>query len=651
MDLYRILSNFVREGRANRLPLLHGPNGSAKSTVARCLMLALEHYSKSEDGALYRFHWVFPSRKSTRGAIGFGEKGGQFGDAESYALIGEDQIDARLVDEIRDHPLFLLPGDERRKLLKRLYGEAEGDGGPRVNQWLWQGQLSHKNRAVFDALLSSYEGNLGSVLKHVQVERYFISQRYRTGAVTVGPELSVDASERQVTADRSLSALPTSLQTVALFESHGELIEASGGILEFSDLLKRPLDAFKYLQLTVETGEVPLPSQTIRTNCVMLASANEVELAAFRKHHEFESFRSRVELIRAGYLKSWQDERVIYDTQVAAHIQKHVVPHATAIAAMFAVLTRLTKPDPDKYPREVRDVIRSLTALEKLDLYTQGTTPERLDAEKSKALSALVPQLYSESDAQTHYEGFVGASPREMRTVLLDAAQSSHYFGLSPFAVLDQLDRLCSREVEYTWLQLEVRDGGYHDHAGFRKALRVRLLSWLEDEFRVASGLVDEARYQDLFDRYIHHVSHWSKREKVKNPLTGDFEDPDEHLMEEVEALLDLPDSPSDLRHSWMNRIAAWAIDHPGEPISNGTIFARAIRRLRDAVFQERRQALARLCRHVVTLLRGQADELSHDERGEAQRMLDRLCAEFGYQPDSVVDSAVALLRERLDAN
>src|SRR5688500_2327329 len=33
-DFYRILSNFVREGRLNRLILLHGPNGSAKSTFA-----------------------------------------------------------------------------------------------------------------------------------------------------------------------------------------------------------------------------------------------------------------------------------------------------------------------------------------------------------------------------------------------------------------------------------------------------------------------------------------------------------------------------------------------------------------------------------------------------------------------------------------
>src|SRR4026209_1260580 len=39
--VYRTLSNFVREGRVNKLMLLHGPNGSAKSTFVTCLMRAL----------------------------------------------------------------------------------------------------------------------------------------------------------------------------------------------------------------------------------------------------------------------------------------------------------------------------------------------------------------------------------------------------------------------------------------------------------------------------------------------------------------------------------------------------------------------------------------------------------------------------------
>ncbi|MFN7697340.1 MAG: serine protein kinase PrkA, partial [Deltaproteobacteria bacterium] len=68
---YRAISNFVREGRINRLVLLHGPNGSAKSTFVNCMMRALEHYSGTDPGALYYFSWIFPRGKDGR-ALGFG---------------------------------------------------------------------------------------------------------------------------------------------------------------------------------------------------------------------------------------------------------------------------------------------------------------------------------------------------------------------------------------------------------------------------------------------------------------------------------------------------------------------------------------------------------------------------------------------------
>lgn len=644
-ELYRILSNFVRGGRPNKLPLLHGPNGSAKSTVARCLMMALEHYSKLDEGALYRFHWVFPSRRTTRGSIGFGEKTPFAPGSGSFAHLSEDQIDARLLDEVRDHPLLLLPIEQRQALLQRFWSEK--GALPTPNDWLWQGSLSHKNRTVFDALFSNYEGSLRQVLQHVQVERYFISRRYRTGAVTIGPELSVDARERQVTADRSFGSLPSSLQAVTLFEVHGEMIDAAGGLVEFSDLLKRPLDAFKYLQLTVETGEVALPSQNVQTNCVMIGSANEVELAAFRKHHEFESFRGRVELIRTPYLRSYPQEQRIYDAQIAPQLRGHVVPHATEVAAMFAVLTRLCRPEADQYPRPTREVVRSLTAVEKLDLLGKGEIPGRLDSEKSKTLRGLLPQIYSEGEAQSVYEGGLGASPREMQTVLLDAAQNPSYHGLSPFAVLEELDRLCSREAEYAWLKEEPIEGGYHDHLEFRRVIRERLLTMLEDEFRVASSLVDDTRYGDLFDRYVLHVAHWVKKERMRNPITGEYQEPDEGLMHEVESLLSLPDSPETLRHTWMNRIAAWAIENPGQPIINRDIFGPEIKRLRDAVFAELRGALAKLTRDMLILVREQGAGLSTEQAAQAEGAVTRLCEEFGYERQSVADSAGMLVRLR----
>jgi predicted Ser/Thr protein kinase len=444
--------------------------------------------------------------------------------------------------------------------------------------------------------------------------------------------------------------LPSSLTSVALFEAFGELIDAAGGVLEFSDLLKRPLDAFKYLQITAETGEVPLRSQNVQVNCVMVASGNELHLSAFREHPEFESFRGRFELIRAPYLLSWVDEQKIYDAQIAPQVRRHVAPHATRMAAMFAVLTRMRKPNIERYEGVIKDLVTELTAEEKLDLYSNGTAPLRLDEESQKQLRSVIPQLYRESDAYPIYEGSVGASPREMRTVLLDAAQSPHYDCLSPFAVLSELDALCELGSEYAFLQEEKLPGGYHDHVAFRKTLRDRLLDLLEDEFRQASGLVDETRYVELFDRYVTNVSFWTKKEKLRNPMTGQYEDPDERLMKEVEALLGAPDKVEDVRNGLISTIAAWAIDHPDQAVDHAKVFGPQLRRLREAVFAERRSAVAKLCRDMILLLKENGAGLDAVRRGAAERAVERLKAQFGYENGSASDAAVALVRERLAA-
>ncbi len=645
-ELYRALSNFVRDGRPNRLPLLHGPNGSAKSTVAACIVSALEHYSTLDDGALYRFHWVFPAKTTVRGSIGFSEPRGPRRSADgSYAHLPDEEVDARLFVEVRDHPLFLLPEKQRHALLEALYADAGAEWPP--SDWVLRGRLCHKNRQVFDALLASYDGSLDEVLRHVQVERYFISKRYRQGAVTVGPQLTVDAGERQLTADRNLASLPPSLQSVTLFEAFGELVEASGGILEFSDLLKRPLDAFKYLQITVETGEVPLRSQTVQVNCVMIGSANEVQLAAFREHPEFESFRGRLELVRTPYLLRWSDEQAIYDAQITPQARVHVAPHATQVAAMFAVLSRLRRPNPERYERPVNEIVRDLSALDKMDIYDDGRLPQRLDDDSGKRLRAAIPAIYEESAGYPIYEGSVGASPREMRTVLLDAAQDGRYTCLSPFAVLDQLDKLCQKESEYVWLQQDPQPNGYHDHVSFRKALRIRLLDSIEDEFRIASGLVDEDSYRDLFSRYVKHVGSWVKGEKIRNQLTGTAENPDERLMEEIESRLGYPDRAEETRRSLVNQIAGWVIEHPDDPIDDTRVFATQLKRLRDAVFGEKRVAIARLVRDLVVLLRAEGTGLAQSRLVDVRGLLQRLTARFGYEESSAGDAAAALIRER----
>jgi predicted Ser/Thr protein kinase len=650
-EIYRSLCNFVQEGRANRLILMHGPNGSAKSTVAACVLRGLEHYSTLEEGALYRFHWVFPSRKTVRGAIGFGGEGKtRASEGASYAHLDDDQIDSRLVIELRDHPFFLLPIPERRALVQKLYEAAGAKDSP--PDWLMSGKLSHKNQQVFEALLSSYKGSLAETLRHVQVERWFISRRYRSGAVTIGPALSVDAGERQITADRSLSSLPTSLQATTLFEAHGELIEAAGGVLEFSDLLKRPIDTFRYLQLTLETGEVPLSQQTVQTNVVMIGSANEVHLNAFREHPEFPSFRGRIELVRAPYLRSWMDERVIYDAQIVPFVTRHVAPHATRVAAQFAVLTRMRQPEAKRYPDALAPIVSSLTALEKMELFATGQAPERLDPDAQKVLRAGIESIYHESTASVDFEGRLGVSPREIRTVLLDAAQSVDHPCLSPFAVLSQLDELCKRAAEYDWLKEKQLAGGYHDHRLFREVVRTRLLDTIEEEMRSASGLVDELRYGELFDRYVTHVSVWVKGEKIRNPHTGAFESPDERMMKEIEGLLGVKQKHDDHRRGLISTIAAWAIDHPGQKIVNPVVFPQQMKRIRETVFTERRKGVALVVRDLVGLLRDRRKpdsgwgELHEEQAKNALSALERLKL-IGYCESCALDAASAVLRAR----
>src|SRR6185369_1695037 len=177
---------------------------------------------------------------------------------------------------------------------------------------------------------------------------------------------------------------------------------------------------------------------------------------------------------------------------------------------------------------------------------------------------------------------------------------------------------------EYEWLQEEQLAGGYHDHKAFREAIRVRLLDQWEAEMRVASGLVSESQYGELFDRYVSHVGVWVKKEKVRNRVTGVYEDPDERMMGEVEALLGVKGDSADYRRGLISTIAAWAIDHPSEKVDNAVVFGMQTKKLRDAVFAERRKQIALLARDVMLVLSEQLAGMNEERKSEARAAIER---------------------------
>jgi predicted Ser/Thr protein kinase len=653
--LYRALGTFVRSGRVSKLVLLHGPNGSAKSSIVAALVRGMEAYSRTREGALYRFHWVFPSERRLRGGgLGFGPRA-DGGELATFAHLDGEALDARLSCPMKDHPLLLVPREERRRLLEERCRPSAAEGASDsewvLSDYLRDGELCHTCRQVHDALLAAYRGDWMKVLRHVQVERFYVSSRYQQAAVTVEPQHFADAGYRQLTADRTTAALPPALHAISIFEPHGPLVAANRGLIEYSDLLKRDPNAFKYLLGTSETARVALDHFVLQLDLVLVASANEKQLAAFKESPEFASFNGRLELIRVPYLRRASVEREIYDRQItAAAVGKHVAPHATRVAALWAVLTRLKRPIPERYQGEIRELVEDLAPLEKVRLYDAGEAPDRLSLAQSKVLRKYAADLYRESDVYPNYEGRTGASAREIKTALFNAAQNPAARCLTPLAVLEELEALCRDKSLHDFLHQEVVEG-YHDHDEFVRVAEAEYLDVIDEEIRDSMGLVSEAQHRDLFARYVTLVSHWVKGERLRNPLTGEHEPPDEQRMGELEKVV-MPSGEDrrDFRRGLISAVGAFRLDHPNTAeIDYAAIFPDLFRRLRDHYYEERKRQLRKSREDVLRYLSDERGALDEKARRRVEDTLRNLRDRYGYCEACAQDAVLFLLRRRYE--
>lgn len=647
--IYRILSNFVRQRRTDRFILLHGPNGSSKSTITELIARALEHYSTLDEGAIYRFNWIFPTQRAGKGGIGFAGRQSDVAPGETYAYLEDDAVDARLACDMRDHPLLLIPRVQRQRFLAQLLGQQEGDqdGDFPLSEYLLGGDLCHKCKLVYESLLNSYHGDYLRVLRHIQVERFYVSRRYSRSATRVEPQLAVDAKARQVTADRSFSALPTALQSVNLFELDGALVRGNRGMIDFPDLFKRPVEAFKYLITSVEDGRVLLDQTNLFFDTVFLGSSNDMMLNAFMESPEWMSFKARFELVNVPYLLSYLDERQIYDEQIGeVRVGKHIAPHSATVAALWATLTRMHRPVEARYEGELRELVARLTPLDKAELYASGKVPEEVRGDSARVLRAGVETISSETRNEIMYEGRTGASPREVKTAIMNAAQRPDQACLTVSAVVDQLRELVKETSVYEFLRMEPR-GGFFDHKAFIDEALQWYLERVDEDVQQAMGLVEEASYEELFTRYMHHVTSYVSKEKVRNPVTGAFEDPDEKLMSEVETELGVSENAGSFRQGLMTKIGAWSVDHSGEKPDYPEIFSDHFEQLKDSYFERQRKRVTRVLQDALRVLAEEVAGLPDERVAEATRVVERLQSGGGYCPHCAREAITLLARHR----
>ncbi|MGZ3706207.1 MAG: PrkA family serine protein kinase [Bdellovibrionota bacterium] len=656
-NIYHILKSFIREGVNNKLVLLHGPNGSAKSSIINCLMRGLEEYSQRPDGAVYRFHWVFPVDRHGKAGLGLGRDGAsKDDDLTSYAKLPDTEIAARISCELRDHPLFLVPLRQRAKLLQELNLPKDFI----QSEYVQKGDLSQKSKKIFEALLRSHKGDYRKVLRYVQVERFYISKRYRDAAVTIEPQMHVDATAQQITMDRSASMLPSSLQFLTLFDLHGDLVDGNRGIVEYNDLLKRPIDAFKYLLTTTETGTVSIGGTTAFIDSLLIGTCNEAQLDAFKEYPDFPSFRARIELVRVPYLLDYKKETEIYKTQVRRLAgDRHVAPHTLESAALWAVLCRLKKPNASHYPGNFAYLVNSITPAEKSRLLAEGIMPTRLSSEERKLLKSHIDDIRAEYAGVPYYEGRIGPSPREMKIILFNALERNDKGILSPLGLFAELEDFVKRTSEYDYLREDVVEG-YHDCRAFIQTSRDTYLDNLDTEVRSCLGVHDDNQYAAFLRKYIMNVTAHLKKEKIRNPVTDRLEAADPTLMDEFEIVVGVLEDREHFRQNIMTQLGVYALENP-EAGREGMVYSRVfpdlMKRIRDFYIDEHSQLMKRVF-DVITLFeqRGGAPLLDQgrtrtveqiDAEKIALSMVDNMKRKFGYNDISAREAFVYLFQKR----
>jgi len=227
--------------------------------------------------------------------------------------------------------------------------------------------------------------------------------------------------------------------------------------------------------------------------------------------------------------------------------------------------------------------------------------------------------------------------------LLLDAAADVDEPCVSPLAFLSRLQEFCDRD-DYEFLK-EQTDGAYRDHAAFVGVVKERWLDIVESELRAASGLIDEHSHLGLFNRYVTHVSHWVKKERIFNPVTGQDEEADVELMRSVEETFGADDALA-FRNELLSGIAAWAIDNPEVEVDYEALFPSYIELLRQAYFDDRRGQVGEIGQAIVALLKDD-DTLEEDQREAAQQALQVLIGVYGYERSSAKVALGALVDAR----
>lgn len=567
-------------GTEKRVILLHGPVGSAKSTICRMLKKGLEAYSKTDQGALYTFEWV-DEKGDLDGLLGKGAK--------------------TFLSPMHEEPLLLIPEELRSQICDNINKGQDGDFRVKI-----EGELSPPSRFIFKCLMDRYNGDLMRVYSHVRVRRIFLSEADRVGIGTFQPKDEKNQDSTELTGDinyRKIAEYGSDSDPRA-FNFDGEFNVANRGMIEFVEVLKLDV-AFLYDLLGASQEHRVKPKKFAQTfiDEVIIGHTNEPEYRRLQDNEFMEALRDRTVKIDIPYITKWKDEVNIYKKDFNSQKMRgiSIAPHTIEMAAMWAILTRLEKPKK-----------ANLTRLQKLKLYNGKTLPNYTEDN--------VKELRKE----TMREGLEGISPRYIQDKLSNAivnAQQNNRGSVNPFMVMNELE---SGLKNHSLLSSEELKSEYRELLGVVKQEYEEII---KGEVQRAIS-ADESALQRLCANYIDNVKAYTQKEKVRNQFTGQDEEPDERLMRSIEEKIEIPESrKDDFRREIMNYIGALAIE--GKKF-NYKMNERLHKALELKLFEDQKDSIK-----LTSLVSSVTDK---DTQEKIEIVKTRLIKDFGYDEISATD-------------
>ena len=528
-----------------RLLLLLGPPSGGKSTVAILLKRGLEEYSRTDEGALY------------------GIKG----------------------SPMHESPLNLIPAS-----LRADFRQSYGVDVP--------GELSPWAR---ERLEREYEGEY---LK-VPVERVFLAEATRVGIGTYAPHdpTTADIADLVGSVDLSKVAEVGDEGDPRAWSWSGAVYAASRGVLEMIEILKVKRE-FLYLLLTltqeknVKVSRFPL----IHLDETILAHTNLAEFHKFLQEKENEALLDRMVIIKVPYALSFHDEARIYQKLVSgapAFRNVHLDPHVLKLASVFAILTRLLKPE-----REGLDLSK------KLRIYA-GETVEGFGETEATRLRSESPD-----------EGLAGVSPRFIINAISNAITRGNTSSLTSMEVLLALKDSIENDARMDAKQKKQ----WIDHLVLaRKDFYNR---WVKEDVHRALFASFEAEAQQLLEKYLDEVEASLDQRQVTDPITGEARAADERFLRSVEEKIKVSDSGKLSFRQEVVRKAMVAFKS-GEKFTLDS-HARMHEAIEQYLFEERRDVL-----RLVTSSARPDDEV----RKKISAVQQRLVGEYGYDEHSAKEA------------